>query len=58
MIFQVGEDGCGKFVSREMIDLVENMVWDRTSFHGFIYGVEYEEYVDEEKSVEHCNLEK
>lgn len=39
-------------------DLVENMVWDRTSFHGFIYGVEYEEYVDEEKSVEHFNLEK
>ena len=39
-------------------DLIENMVCDRTSFHGFIYGVEYEEYVDGEKSVEHFNLEK
>ena len=39
-------------------DFVENKVWDKTSFHGFIHGIEYEEYVDEEKSVEHFNFEK
>ena len=39
-------------------EFVETMVWDRTNFHGFTFGVEYEEYVDEKKSVEHFNLEK
>ena len=39
-------------------NFVENMVLDRTSFHEIIYGLEYEKYVEKEKSVEHFNLEK
>ena len=34
-------------------DFVENMVWDKTTYHGFSYSEEYEEYVDEDKCGEH-----
>ena len=38
-------------------DFVENMVFDNTSFHGFSYSEEYEEYEDEDKFDEHLKLE-
>ena len=28
-------------------DFAENMVWDRTSFHGVSFGQDYEEYDDD-----------
>jgi hypothetical protein len=36
-------------------DFEENMVWDNTSFHGFSYSEEYEEY--EDKFDEHLKSE-
>ena len=33
------------------------MVFDNTSFHGFSYSEEYEEYEDEDKLDEHLKLE-
>ena len=42
-----GRGGWGWEVSVRR-DFVDNMVWDTTSFHGFSYSEEYEEYQSDE----------